>query len=429
MAKINLKNMDMGLGAQPKIDPLHDTQTLLNRSLGTDSDDYRALPLGMISVNPENDYAREDTEEDIRELALDIERNGLLHNIVVSDKTKEGEGYLILSGERRYRAYRWLYDNRRDNRYAMIHCKVLSGLDALDEMLVLDAANLQTRGGMSDEVRFRKATVRFIENLRKKGGVSEEDAKTLATRYTGVSEKLLDKNLMVEERLHPAILALLDRDLIPKNQAVQYARLSEEIQAILAENLNAAYESGSAALRDANERLATATKTVAELTAKLESQEKSMREIDDEITEAQLSLSALNAMAEAGEDSEEILSQIELVKRSLGELEVQKRMYTSTILSARAALKKSEERLSEIAPEKKTGSDVQDTVAHLVNKTMKKAESGISAITSRTALSRMRKLDPSGRAVMLERLCTMQKALEETIAAVKKQGEGNGSGK
>lgn len=424
MAKINLKNMDMGLGSTPKIDPLHDTQTLLNRSLGPDSDDYRALPLGMISVNPENDYAKEDTEEDIKELALDIERNGLLHNIVVSDKTKDGEGYLILSGERRYRAYRWLYDNRRDNRYAMIHCKVLSGLDALDEMLVLDAANLQTRGSMSDEVRFRKATVRFIDNLRKKGGVSEEDAKTLAARYTGVSEKLFDKNIMVEERLHPDILALLDRDLIPKNQAVQYARLPESVQEILAQNLNAAYESGSAALRDANERLATATKTVAELTAKLEAQEKSMREIDDEITEAQLSLNALNAMAEAGEDSEEILSQIELVKRSLGELEVQKRMYTSTILSARAALKKSEERLSAIAPERKTGSDVQDNVAHLVNKTMKKAESGIAAITSRTAIGRMRKLDPSGRAVMLERLCTMQKALDEAIAVVKKQGEG-----
>lgn len=290
MAKINLKNMDMGLGSSPKIDPLHDAQTLLNRSLGTDSDDYRALPLGMISVNPENDYAKEDTEEDIRELALDIERNGLLHNIVVSDKTKDGDGYLILSGERRYRAYRWLYENRRDNRYAMIHCKVLGGLDPLDEMLVLDAANLQTRGGMSDEVRFRKATVRFIENLRKKGGVSEEDAKSLAARYTGVSEKLFDKNLLVEEQLHPDILALLDRDLIPKNQAVQYARLSQEVQEILAANLNAAYESGSAALRDANERLATATRTVAELTAKLESQEKSMREIDDEITEAELFL-------------------------------------------------------------------------------------------------------------------------------------------
>lgn len=101
-------------------------------------------------------------------------------------------------------------------------------------------------------------------------------------------------------------------------------------------------------------------------------------------------------------------------------------MYTSTIMSARAALKKSEERLSAIAPQGKTGSDVQDNVAHLVNKTMKKAESGIAAITSRTALGRMRKLDPSGRAVMLERLVTMQKTLDEAIAVVKKQGEGSG---
>ena len=107
------------------------------------------------------------TDEDIEELARDIERNGLLHNIVVSDQVRNTGKYMILSGERRYRAVKWLYEQRKENKYAVILCKVLSGLDPLDEMLVLDAANLQTRGGMQDERRFRKATMRFIENLQK----------------------------------------------------------------------------------------------------------------------------------------------------------------------------------------------------------------------------------------------------------------------
>ena len=198
MPKIDLKNMDMGLGAKPQSDPLHDAKTLINRSLGTDSDDYRSIPLGMIALNPENDYSAEDNEEEIEELARDIERNGLLHNIVVSDRTREIGKFVILSGERRYKAVSWLYRERKENKYAVILCKVLVGLDALDEMLVLDAANLQTRGGMQDERRFRKATHRFIENLRKKGGVNEHDAVVLAEKYTGVSDKLLEKNLLVE---------------------------------------------------------------------------------------------------------------------------------------------------------------------------------------------------------------------------------------
>ena len=422
MGKIKLSDMDMGLGSKPKIDPLHDTKTLLNRSLGTDADEYREIPLSQIILNPNNDYSSEDTEEEIVELAQDIERNGLLHNIVVSDRGRNevsGEGgFVILSGERRYRAYQWLYKNRQENKYSVILCKVLSGLDSLDEMLVLDAANLQTRGGMGDEKRFRKATIRFIENLRKKGGVSENEAKTLAVRYTGISDKLIDKNISVEKNLHPDILALLDSELIPKNQAVAYARLPEDVQKLLAENLNAAYKKGTAELRDVNDKLSVAVKTISELSAKVESQEKSMREVDDEISEVRLSLDALNAMEEAGENSEELTQQISIVKKSLGELEMQKRMYTGAILSARAALKKSEERLSKLGASEKTGKAIADDTAALVNKSVKKAESGISSITSRTGVNRMCRLDKEGKIVMLERLTNMRASLEHAIAAV-----------
>ena len=423
MAKLKLSDIDMGLGSVPKSDPLHDAQTLLNRSLGTDSDDYRSIPLSQIMINPQNDYSADDTEEDIRELAGDIERNGLLHNIVVSDRTKENGMYLILSGERRYRAVRMLFEEKKENRYAVILCKVLAGLEPLDEMLVLDAANLQTRGGMQDERRFRKATLRFIENLRKKGGVSERDAIGLATRYTGVSDKLIDKNLSVERNLHPDILSLLDRDLIPKNQAVQYARLPEETQQILAENLTHAYESGSAALKDANDKLFLATKTITELTGQLESREKGLREVDEEIAEAQLSLSALNAMAEnavaGGESTEELEQQIDVVRKTLLDLESQKKMYANTISSAKASLKQSEDKLSGIGmsakPQKKTGNTLSDDVAAMVNKSMKKAETGVSGITSRTSINRMRRLDAPGKRVMLERLTEMRSALNAAI--------------
>ncbi|MBQ7298306.1 MAG: ParB N-terminal domain-containing protein [Clostridia bacterium] len=415
MPKIKLTDIDMGLGAKPQSDPLHDAQTLLNRSLGTDTEDYRSIPLNMIALNPENDYSSEDTEEEIEELAHDIERNGLLHNIVVSDRTRETGKFVILSGERRYKAVSWLYRERQENKYAVILCKVLSGLDALDEMLVLDAANLQTRGGMTDERRFRKATFRFIENLRRKGGVSERDAVILAEKYTGVSDTLIEKNLMVETQLHPDILALLDRDLIPKNQAVQYARLPEDVQKLLAENLAAAYEIGAAELRDVNDKLYTATRTIADLHAQLEQRMRGMREVDDEIAEVQLSLSALNAMAEAGETSEELEEQIEIVRKTLGDLEQQKRMYANTISNAKAALKKSEDKLSSIGVSPKTGNAKTDDIAAMINKNMKKAETSVAAVTSKTTVNRMMKMDSAGKKVTLERLRSLRQSIDTVI--------------
>lgn len=420
MAKIKLTDMDMGLGSIPQSDPLHDAKTLINRSLGTDTEDYRSIPLQMIALNPENDYSADDTEEEIEELAHDIERNGLLHNIVVSDRTRETGKFVILSGERRYKAVSWLYRERQENKYAVILCKVLTGLDALDEMLVLDAANLQTRGGMQDERRFRKATYRFIENLRKKGGVNERDAVTLAEKYTGVSDKLLEKNLMVETRLHPDILALLDRDLIPKNQAVQYARLPEDVQKILAENLASAYEIGAAELRDVNDKLFVATKTIAELHAQVEQRVRGMREVDEEIAEAQLSLSALRAMAEAGESSEELEQQIDIVRKTLTDLEQQKRMYANTITNAKAALKKSEDKLSEIGATPKTGSAKTDDIAAMINKSMKKAEASISGVTSKTSINRMMKMDAAGKRVTLERMRALRQALDAVIRLLEK---------
>ncbi len=454
MAKLKLSDIDMGLGTAPATDPAHDAQTLLKQSLGTDSGDYRAIPLAQIAFNPNNDYAGADTEEDIRELANDIERNGLLHNIVVSDRVRENGTYMILSGERRYRAMSLLYREKQENQYGIITAKVLSGLDPLDEMLVLDAANLQTRGGMQDEKRFRKATMRFIENLRRKGGLSARDAVSLATKYTGVTKKLIDRNLSVEQDLHPALLKLLDDDLLPKNQAVQYAELPRETQALLAETLEGALSSGTAALRDANDKLFLATKTIASLHAQLETRESGLREVDEEIAGATLSLTALLSMTEnETEDSGALENQIAEVRRTLATLETQRSMYRSTINSARAAIRKSEEKLAAIrdavrdardpgdgtvqndsaslehAPKRQEpngnaqhSNALRDDIAAMVNKTVKKAESSMASLSSKTSISRLQRLDTRTKAEMRARLYDLRDALAETIAALEADG-------
>ena len=46
--------------------------------------EYAFIPIASIAFNPDNDYAAKDNAESIQILAEDILRNGLLHNIVVS---------------------------------------------------------------------------------------------------------------------------------------------------------------------------------------------------------------------------------------------------------------------------------------------------------------------------------------------------------
>ena len=62
-------------------DRLKDMSSYLGQS--GDGKETELIPLQNIKLNEANDYRRLDREEDIQTLAEDIERNGLLHNLVV----------------------------------------------------------------------------------------------------------------------------------------------------------------------------------------------------------------------------------------------------------------------------------------------------------------------------------------------------------
>ena len=65
--------------------------------------DNKYIALVNIRTNPDNQIFRVmDDDEDIRILAEDIKRNGLMHNLVVfPEQREEGMVYVLLSGERR----------------------------------------------------------------------------------------------------------------------------------------------------------------------------------------------------------------------------------------------------------------------------------------------------------------------------------------
>ena len=97
---------------------------------GHKSIEYEARDIALydIRVNADNEIFRQaDTQEDIVQLAEDIQRNGLMHNLVVFPQEENGKTvYVLLSGERRYRAMEYL-EKRGDATWNTIkNCNVIT---------------------------------------------------------------------------------------------------------------------------------------------------------------------------------------------------------------------------------------------------------------------------------------------------------------
>lgn len=271
------KSFDLKLGSRSG--PTNKSMLLQNMLEG-ERPEYQYLQISNIQFNDKNDYSEDDSLESTRELANDIQRNGLLHNIVVS-YTAEGK-YKLLSGERRLRAYHLLYEETQDAKYQSIYALVRKGLSDTEEMIILDAANLQARGGMKGEKRYRKASVRFIENLKKQFNISEEEAVALTKQYAGVTDAVIEKNIAIEKELDPTIRSLLDSGDISKQQAFEYSRLNKDVQSTIGEKLSEAQNLGDKELKETNEAIFGSAKQIKNFEDSLSKKKDSLKEISDE---------------------------------------------------------------------------------------------------------------------------------------------------
>ena len=199
-----------------------------------------------IMLNPANDYRDRDNDESISSLAEDISRQGLLHNLVVSEKTENGEKtYLLISGERRLRAIRLLTEREIEKvknggegdpgKYQTVNCRVVKGLSERQEMIMLDAANLQTRGGAGDEAATRKAMVRYRENVMAEYGLTPEQVRDIIVDMSPVGFTTVNSNLIIEDNLRAELKNMLDSNEINKKQALSFAKLSQEQQKLVSD--------------------------------------------------------------------------------------------------------------------------------------------------------------------------------------------------
>ena len=217
---------------------LKDMSSYLNEGIDNNGE-IQEVALKNIKVNPSNDYRQLDEQEDIEVLADDIERNGLLHNLVVS-KRKTGE-YVILSGERRFRALNILMEREMEKqgrgdpaadvgKYRQVPCRVISDLTERKEQIILDAANLQTRGGAGDEKLTRMAMERYRDNVKEEYGLSEAQARELLLKITNIGRSSIFRNFRIIDELIPELQELLNKGEISKKDADSFLKLTHKQQ-------------------------------------------------------------------------------------------------------------------------------------------------------------------------------------------------------
>lgn len=194
----------------------------------------RDISLFNIRTNPDNEIFREiDDDEDIRILADDIKRNGLLHNMVMFPSTEEGrEVYVLLSGERRYRALKLLVEEGDTSWQIVRNCNVITTeLSDNEKKVLLYSANLQVRGGLNDEAVRRKAVSEFIECLQKEPyNMNRVDALKAIKSVSSVNPKTIDRDARLEDKLKGSLKELLDAKFLSRSECESYLRFDDEKQ-------------------------------------------------------------------------------------------------------------------------------------------------------------------------------------------------------
>ena len=195
--------------------------------------DNKDIALVNIRTNPDNQIFRAmDDDEDIRILAEDIKRNGLMHNLVVFPEQEEGSTvYVLLSGERRFRALNYLQE-KGDATWNIVNCNVVTTpLAENEKKVLLYSANLQVRGGFSDEAIRRQAIAEFITCLQREPyNMSREEALNATKSVSTVNPRTIERDARIEEKLKGKLKTLLNDKFLTRSECETYLRFEADKQ-------------------------------------------------------------------------------------------------------------------------------------------------------------------------------------------------------
>lgn len=180
--------------------------------------EYMNLHWSQLKPNPLNELVRGVIERsELEELADSIRENDVIEPLVV---VPDGDGYQIVSGERRWRAAQLLGETA-----PLLPCVVREPMEEIDQLVVMGVENLQRNDlGPMDEAR-------YFDELRRRGLDVPE-----IVRRTGCRRSRVDGRLRLLD-LHPDVQAMIARGAIPMSADRVLVKLDSEEQAELCKRM------------------------------------------------------------------------------------------------------------------------------------------------------------------------------------------------
>lgn len=178
-------------------------------------DTVQSVPAGKIRRNAANFYAMSDIEE----LASSIELTGLLHPILVKPEAG-GDGYVILDGERRFRAMTEVLGEPD------IPCIVRRPVnDVIEELMLIEANRTQRRMSAADLSRQAERYTELLAGLRDAGVKIPGRLQDRVAEALDVSASKLKRLHAIRANLEPGLLELFDEGELNESVAYELSRL------------------------------------------------------------------------------------------------------------------------------------------------------------------------------------------------------------
>lgn len=193
--------------------------------------EFEAVPIKLeeIKINEKNFYS----VKNIDELAEDIKLNGLYHNIVVRklDNPIEKIKYEILSGERRYSAYKKLSIEHKIYNY--IPCKIVSVNDEDAEILLIEANALTRTLSTEEKIKQVEELSRIFKAKKDRGEKIPGRIQKQISDHLKISESAVGRLQNIINNLSDSLKEKLYKEELSISNADIFATLSKAKQKVV----------------------------------------------------------------------------------------------------------------------------------------------------------------------------------------------------
>lgn len=209
---------------------------ILNRLGDEDiSQNKHEVSIDLIDFNEKNFYNQGDIIEDIIELSESIEEVGLLHNVVV--KPTDSGRYVLISGEKRTRAFKFLFDKTNDQKWKLIPCKVLYDLNnEADEEVALIKANRDVRERSDSVKAMEVGRLEVLYEGKKAAGEKVGAIRKRIAKDLGISETQVQRYKSINA-LIPEFKELLDSGEVNLSAVEYFTGFEPDVQKAIRDEL------------------------------------------------------------------------------------------------------------------------------------------------------------------------------------------------